>query len=102
MMIYDFEELKKIIASFNKEEMYTTICKNIKMFRLQRYNEFKKSNYYNTINPFSTENIAELLEYNHTHYKRFESENDSTKNIPLDKLVKLSIILNIKLEEFLK
>lgn len=102
MVIYDFQKLKKLVTSFDKEKMYTNICKNIKKFRLQRYNEFKKGNYSSTINPFSTENIAELLEYNHTHYKRFESENDNTKIIPFDKLVKLSIILDVKLEDFLE
>ena len=36
------------------------------------------------------------------HYKRFESKTDSTKQIPLDKLVKISIILDKNLEEFFK
>ncbi len=102
MVIYDFSKLQEMVNKINKQEMYITICKNIKMYRLQRYNEFKKENIQNTINPFSTENIAALLEYSHTHYKRFESENDSTKMIPLDKLVKLSIILDQKIEDFFK
>ena len=82
--------------------LYVKICKNIKIFRLEKYKEFKKSNNYSRINPYSTENIAALLDYNHNHYKRFESENDSTKKIPLDKLIKLSIILDKNLEDFLK
>ena len=61
-----------------------------------------KNNNSNIINPFSTEKIAELLDYNHNHYKRFESENDSTKKIPLEKIVKLSIILDKKIDDFIK
>lgn len=102
MATYDFEKLQDMVSVINKDELYTTICKNIKKFRLQRYNEFKNKNIQNTINPFSSENIAALLDYNHNHYKRFESENDSTKMIPLDKIVKLSIILDKKIDDFIK
>lgn len=102
MAIYDFEKLQSLVSVINKKDIYTTICKNIKKFRLQRYNEFKNQNSQNTINPFSSENIAALLDYNHNHYKRFESESDSTKMIPLEKIVKLSIILDKKLDDFIK
>lgn len=102
MATYDFEKLQDSVSKINKEELYTTICRNIKKYRLQRYNEFKNQNSQNTINHFSSENIAALLDYNHNHYKRFESETDSTKMIPLDKLVKLSIILDKSLEDFIK
>lgn len=102
MAIYDFEKLQNMVSVIDKEELYITICKNIKKFRLQRYNEFKNQNSQNTINPFSSENIAALLDYNHNHYKRFESDSDSTKMIPLEKVVKLSIILDKSLDDFIK
>ena len=102
MVIYDYQKLQEQISNINKKDMYKKICKNIKKYRLQRYNEFKKEYSNNKLNPFTSENISALLDYSHTHYKRFESENDSTKMIPFDKLVKLSIILDIKLEDFLK
>lgn len=102
MTIYDFEKLQSMVSVINKEDLYITICKNIKVFRLQRYNEFKNQDSQNTINPFSSENIAALLDYNHNHYKRFESESDTTKMIPLDKIVKLSIILDRELDDFIK
>ncbi len=102
MATYDFEKLQNMLSVINKEELYITICMNIKKFRLQRYNEFKNKNLQNTINPFSSENIAALLDYNHNHYKRFESETDSTKMIPLEKLVKLSIILDKSIDDFIK
>jgi len=94
-------DLKEKLNKVNKEMLYVRICKNIKKFRLEKYNEFKNKNS-NNINPYSTEKIAELLDYNHNHYKRFESENDSTKKIPLEKLVKLSIILEKSLDDFIK
>ena len=43
-----------------------------------------------------------MLDYNHTHYKRFESETDSIKQMPLDKIVKLSRILDTTIDELLK
>lgn len=102
MGMIDFQRLQEIVSKVDRNEIYINICKNIKKFRLQRYNEFKKENSNNTINPYTTENIAALLDYNHNHYKRFESETDSTKEIPLEKIVKLSIILDKNLDEFLK
>ncbi len=34
MVVYDFQKLKKLVTSFDKEKMYTNICKNVKKFRL--------------------------------------------------------------------
>ena len=98
----DFQSLQDKLSKIDKDVLYTTICKNIKKYRLEKYNEFKRSQKNKSINPYSTLNIAALLDYNHNHYKRFESENDSTKRIPLDKLVKLSIILEKSIDEFIK
>ena len=102
MAVQNFQVLQEKVSNLDKDMLYVKICKNIKIFRLEKYKEFKKSNNYSRINPYSTENIAALLDYNHNHYKRFESENDSTKKIPLDKLIKLSIISDKNLEDFLK
>lgn len=97
-----FINLQEQVSKVNKDMLYVRICKNIKIFRLEKYNEFKNNEKSNSINPYSTENIAALLDYNHNHYKRFESENDSTKKIPLEKIVKLSVILNKNLDDFIK
>ena len=102
MAIYDFNKLKDKVSVIDKKDLYINICKNIKRIRKERYNEFKKSINDKSINPYTTESIAELLDYNHTHYKRFESENDSTKQIPLDKLIKLAIILDVDIDEIIK
>lgn len=102
MVTTDFQQLQDILININKDELYITICKNIKKFRLEKYIEFKTLNSHTKLNPYSTENIAALLDYNHNHYKRFESETDSTKIIPLEKLVKLAIILDKKIDDFIK
>ena len=91
-----------MINNFAHQSSLVWHLKNIKKYRLEKYNEFKNTNINDTLNPYSTENISALLDYNHNHYKRFESENDSTKRIPLEKLVKLSIILDKNLDDFLK
>lgn len=97
-----FEELQDLVSVVDKNSIYNKICKNIKKFRIEKYNEFKKQNSNNTINPYSSENISALLDYNHNHYKRFESETDSTKQIPLEKIIKLSIILEKNIDDFIK
>lgn len=102
MAVLNFQTLQEKMNGLDKDLLYRRICKNIKIFRLEKYKEFKNSENHNAINPYSSENIAALLDYNHNHYKRFESENDSTKRIPLDKLIKLSIILEKSLDEFIK
>ena len=88
MAIYSYQELQEKISKCNNNDLYNRICKNIKKLRKEKYKEFK--------------NIAALLDYNHTHYKRFESDNDSTKKIPLKKIVLLSIILDTSIEDLMK
>lgn len=100
--IYSYRELQEKIINIDKDELYRRICKNIKRIRKEKYNEFKNLGINNTINPYSTENISDLLNYNHNHYKRFESDNDSTKRMPLDKLILLTIIFDTTLDELIK
>lgn len=98
----DFLVLQDAVSKIDANKLYITICKNIKKFRLEKYHEFKSKKMNSSINPYTSENIAALLDYNHNHYKRFESINDSTKRIPLEKLVKLSIILDKNIDDFIK
>jgi len=102
MKVYDYEELQNKLEGINGTEMYLRICHSIKVRRKELYEKFKKESKYNSINPYTTENIAALLDYSHTHYKRFESDNDSTKKIPLVKLVMLTVILDTTLDELIK
>lgn len=102
MAVKEYSLLQEKVSLINQERLYRNICKNIKKFRVEKYNEFKTLENRNLINPYSSENISALLDYSHNHYKRFESETDSTKRIPLEKLVKLSIILEKDIEDFFK
>lgn len=102
MKIYNYQELQDKIEDINNDNLYNRICHNIKLRRIELYNKFKKEYKTNTINPYTTENIAALLDYSHTHYKRFESDNDKTKKIPLKKIVILSVILDISIDELIK
>lgn len=101
MRIYTYQQLQEMLEGIDSNELYDRICRNIKRLRKERSKIFKNHGL-NTINPYTSENIAALLNYNHTHYKRFESENDSTKRIPLEKLVMLSIIFDTTLDEIIK
>ena len=119
MAVYSYQELQEKIEEIgvgqiasisgryyamdrDNDDLYYRICRNIKKIRKEKYREFKKLGSNSTINPYTTENIAALLDYNHTHYKRFESENDSTKKMPLKKIVLLSIILETSIEDLMK
>ena len=102
MAIYTYQDLQKRINNINNEEIYRRICKNIKTIRKAKYKEFKEICKSNTINPYSTENLSALLNYNHNYYKRFESDNDSTKKIPIEKLLIIITIFDISFDDLLK
>lgn len=103
MKIYTYTDLlNKLNDIEDEEEIYQKICRNIKRVRLIRYHEFKEKAEPSAINPYTSENIASLLGYSHTHYKRFESENDKTIKIPLIRIIQLLLILDIPFEELLK
>lgn len=102
MAVQTYQVLQEKVDNCDIEAIYRRICANIKRIRKERYDEFKRTYKNATINPYSTENMAALLEYNHNHYKRFESENDSVKKIPLRKLFMISLILDVTIEELLK
>ena len=99
----DWDKIEKLCFDMDKEELNIRICENIKKFRLERYFQFKECcSHTPLLNPYSTQRIAELLNYSHNYYKRFESRNDKTKNMPKEKLWLLSIILDKDLSDFYK
>ena len=102
MAIYTYQELQKKINTIDTFDAYKKICHNIKLIRKQKYKEFKIICNSNTINPYSTENLAALLGYNHTYYKRFESDKDSTKKIPFEKLLIIITVFDITFDDLLK
>lgn len=102
MAIYKYKELQDKINNIDNNEICYKICANIKKYRKQKYQEFKDKYDSDILNPYTTENFADLMDYNHTHYKRFESENDPTKRMPLCKILRACIILDVSLSDILK
>ncbi len=78
------EQLQKLL---NKDYM-PIIYKNIKRYRKESGIPLMK--------------IAEQLDVSYDYLRRIESENDLVKTCSLKMLIKLSIILNISLDDFLK
>lgn len=78
------EQLQKLL---NKDYM-PIIYKNIKRFRLE--------------SGIPLMEIAEKLNVSYDYLRRIESENDLVKTCSLKLLIKLSIILNKPLDDFIK
>ncbi len=93
------KELKEKMDNFNLSYYQSIICKNIKKIRKKLYEENKyiyKDNKKN--NPYSTENVAELLGITYEYYKRLESF-DKTKPISLKLVLKITELFNSKIED---
>lgn len=82
--MHNSEQLQKLL---NKDYM-PIIYKNIKRYR-------KESG-------IPLMQIAEQLDVSYDYLRRIESENDLVKTCSLKMLIKLSIILNKSLDDFLK
>lgn len=94
-------DLFELVDEKFPKDYKSTICKNMRKFRLENYKKIKENNKH-VENPYSVDNIAELLKTSKVHYKRLENINDKCKYINLEKLIILSIIYQKSLEEFLK
>lgn len=92
-------ELYELIDKIDMNEIHKLICENMRKFRLEQYKEFKEINSQKE-NPFSVDNISELLGISKVQYKRLENKRDKSKKINLEKLIKLSVIYNKNIEEF--
>lgn len=97
-----FEELKTKMDKFNLADYQAIICKNIKKFRKDLYEENKE--YYKNKglkNPYSAQSMAELLEISYEYYKRLESY-DKTKPISIKLFFKVAFLLDKNVEDFFK
>lgn len=104
MQIKQIYQIYKSLEELKFNETRKIICKNLRKFRLELYDKYKE---YNKCaeryeNPYSIENVAAYLNLSKTHFKRLENENDINKNITLCNLVKLSIIFDKDIADFLK
>lgn len=97
-------QILEVLDNINITDKRKSICMNIKNFRKQKYDEYKKQNKgANGINnPFSTENVASYLGISKVHYKRIENPKEKFKFITLENLIKLGYIFNKELTDFIK
>ena len=96
------EDLISKMNNFNLADYQVLICKNIKRIRKELYEENK--NYYKTHNlknPYTAQAVSELLGISHEYYKRIESF-DKTKPISLKVFLKVMVLFNKDIGEFLK
>lgn len=100
--IETFQDLQKRMANFNLSNYQATICKNIKRIRKELYEENKSFCLKNNLrNPYSSQNVAELLGISHEYYKRLESF-DKTKPISLKLFLKVVTLFDKDISEFFK
>lgn len=95
---YQMEEIVDYVKNHNYSQILAT---NLKKFRLEHYNEYSKVNGKKG-NPYSLDSISSLLDITRRHYTRLENPNYTTKNITMEKLIILSKIYEISLDEFFK
>ncbi len=95
---YQMEEIAENVKNSNHAK---NLAANLKKLRLEHYKKYKELN--NKIdNPYSLDNISSLLGISRRHYSRLENPNYTSKNITLDKLIILSKIYEIKIDDLLK
>ncbi len=98
MKFLNKEEMKRIANMVIDKDMLGVLASNMKRYRLMFYKEYKKNGVGD--NPYSTENIADILGISRRHYTRLENVNCISKNISIEKLLILKEIYGISLENF--
>lgn len=101
MKLLESYQMVEIAEKIKEKEMLKVLANNLKKYRLSLYEQYKKLDK-KTDNPYSSENIATLLDISRRHYKRLENPNYITKNISIEKILILSEVYNIPLEDFFK
>ena len=94
---YQMEEIAENVKNSNFEKI---LASNLKKLRLNHYNEYKTLNS-KIDNPYSLDNISSLLGISRRHYSRLENPNYTSKNITLDKLIILSKIYEVQIDDLI-
>lgn len=92
---YQMEEIAENVKNSNHSK---TLAANLKKLRLKHYNEYKKLNS-KIDNPYSLDNISSLLGISRRHYSRLENPNYTSKNITLEKLIILSKVYEVSIDD---
>lgn len=101
MRILEEYQMLEIVENINQKNIASILSKKLKHFRLDMYEKYKALDK-DIDNPYSTENISSLLSISRRHYQRLENPKCVSKNISMDKLLILSRIYGISLDEFFK
>lgn len=91
----------EIAEKIKDKKLLKVLAENLERYRVSLYEKYKQSNK-QMDNPYSSENIASLLDISRRHYKRLENPNYITKNISIEKLLILSEVYDVPLEDFFK
>ena len=94
---YQMEEIAENVKNSNHPR---TLAANLKKLRLNYYNEYKTLNK-KLDNPYSLDNISSLLGISRRHYSRLENPNYTSKNITLEKLIILSKIYEVTIDDLI-
>lgn len=102
MEVKQIYQIYELLEDYDNIKYRKIICKNMKKYRKELYNKYKEEYKRRAAeNPYSTVNMAAYLDVSEIYFRRLESENDMHKKINIDNLIKLSIILDKALEDFL-
>ena len=95
-------QIYELLENYDNMKYRKIICHNMKKYRKELYDKYKEEyKRRGTENPYSISNISAYLNVSDIYFRRLESENDKHKKINIDNLIKLSIILNKSLDDFL-
>lgn len=95
---YQMEEIAETVKNSNHSK---TLAANLKKLRLEHYKQYQKLNS-KIDNPYSLDNISSLLGISRRHYSRLENPNYTTKNITLEKLIILSKIYEVSIDDLVR
>lgn len=102
--IKKFYDIYEFLETVDAHQVYVTICKNARKFRLKFYEKYKEE--YDGArgidNPYSAGNVADYLGISETYYRRLESANEKDKHMSIDKLVKLAYLYDKRIDDFFK
>lgn len=101
MELLESYQMVEIAEKVKDRKLLKVLSYNLKKYRLSLYEQYKRLDK-QVDNPYSSENIATLLDISRRHYKRLENPNSITKNISVEKLLILSEVYKIPLEDFFK
>ena len=101
MRLLEFYEMQEIVEEYKNSNYNSTVSKRVKQLRTRFFEEYKNIKK-GLDNPYSMDSIAYLLGITPRHYKKLESTTYNKNNFNDDKLLILSKIFGVHMEDFYK